>query len=362
MPEISRHPSPQSPARRGNLEEAAASYLAHVVEGRSIRSIAQKTNVHPSTIMRRIRKIEGMRDDPVLDQYLSHAPRVAPTPKPVPKPKTSDPVLGAPEKVLLRRLSETGAMLVVSRGMEKAVVLRTTRDGDQTRTAVLDAELAGAAVLRDWIRPTRTGGKVSCYKITDAGRMALKRALALEAGQKSTQPGFGEAATVFSEQHKEWGERTVSDADGRRRMRVNLRESPLTMLARKRGKDGKPFLSTGLVDAAERLREDFELSQMGPRVGQNWDRFLTGGQRGNFARGEGGLSAAQERFGRAMTALGPGLADIAMRCCCFLEGLETAEKRMGWSARSGKVVLRIALQRLRNHYDNDCDPGDRRIG
>ena len=51
-----------------------------------------------------------------------------------------------------------------------------------------------------------------------------------------------------------------------------------------------------------------------------------------------------------MEALGPGLSDIVFRICCFLEGLETAEKRLGWSARSGKVVLKIALERLAAHY------------
>jgi hypothetical protein len=36
--------------------------------------------------------------------------------------------------------------------------------------------------------------------------------------------------------------------------------------------------------------------------------------------------------------------------CCFLEGIEAAEQRLGWAARSGKIVLRIALQRLHRHY------------
>ncbi|MCB1366035.1 MAG: helix-turn-helix domain-containing protein, partial [Rhodobacteraceae bacterium] len=74
-----------------------------------------------------------------------------------------------------------------------------------------------------------------------------------------------------------------------------------------------------------------------------------------------GAAAARDRVARALADLGPGLSDVALRCCCHLEGLEQAERRMGWSARSGKIVLRIALQRLRRHYDETHAAG-RMIG
>ena len=73
-------------------------------------------------------------------------------------------------------------------------------------------------------------------------------------------------------------------------------------------------------------------------------------------------SRAQQRLTDAMHDLGPGLADIALRCCCYLEGLERTEKRMGWSARSGKIVLRIALQRLARHYKEAARHGGDLIG
>ncbi len=106
------------------------------------------------------------------------------------------------------------------------------------------------------------------------------------------------------------------------------------------------------MQAAERLREDFERAQLGPRVAQNWDRFLTSADRGVF--GDGGIdegpTAARKRVLDAMEHLGPGLSDVVMRVCCFLEGMESAEHRLGWSARSGKVVLKIGLQRLLEFY------------
>jgi hypothetical protein len=113
------------------------------------------------------------------------------------------------------------------------------------------------------------------------------------------------------------------------------------------------------------LREDFELAQMGPRVAQNWERFLTGGGgKGGFNdSGIGnGPQGARDRVALALKDLGPGLGDMVLRCCCFLEGLEATEKRMGWSARSGKIVLRIALQRLKRHYGETYGPGGGMIG
>jgi hypothetical protein len=255
---------------------------------------------------------------------------------------------------ILRRLAEPGAVLAIAPDMEKAVVMREFPDGQNARTGVVDRGVAQAFALKDWIS-CRKQGRVSTYEITQAGRAALKRMI--DEGDQARQAeatGMAEAATPFANQHRTWDERTVVEGTTARRVRYNLAESPIAILGRRRDKDGKPFLEHDLVQAAERLREDFELAQMGPRVAQNWERFLTAGDRGGFRPDAGhgeGPGRARDRVAAALRDLGPGLGDIALRVCCFLEGIETAEKRMGWAARSGKIVLRIALQRLRRHYD-----------
>jgi hypothetical protein len=350
------------------LPAAVRNYLDHVEEGTSFRALARREGLHASTILRQVRRFEGRREDPLMDEALAALSRLAPRPADDDPARKDDPAMSVHPRLpqrpdlcdaaaleregrrVLRRLAEPGAVLAVSSEMAKAAVLRDLPGGRSLRTAVLDRVVAQAFALQDWIA-CRTTGRVSTYEITPAGRAALKRLC----GEGDLPPaGFGEAATPFADQHRHWADREVNDEDGRRRIRYNAAESPVGLLGRRLDRDGKPFLAPDLVDAAERLREDFELAQMGPRVAQNWDRFLTGGDRGSFQPDSGlaeGPARARARVAAALRDLGPGLGDVALRCCCFLEGLEVAEKRMGWAARSGKIVLRIALMRLKRHYD-----------
>ena len=258
---------------------------------------------------------------------------------------------------ILRRLCEAHTFLLVSPEMDKSAVFKEAIPGRRTRIAVVDREVAQVFALKDWIAGKHSG-RVGIYRITSAGKSALKRLLAEDRKRREPASPYSDSTTAFQEQHKEMGERYVSEPSGARRIRCNLAESPLTTLARKKAPDGTPYLGSDHLNAGERLREDFEIAQMGPRVAQNWENFLTTSVSGGRHPDSGGSDSAlraRDRVSAALKELGPGLADIAFRCCCFLEGLETAEKRLGWSARAGKVVLRIALQRLVEHYEQSND-------
>jgi hypothetical protein len=56
------------------------------------------------------------------------------------------------------------------------------------------------------------------------------------------------------------------------------------------------------------------------------------------------------RFDGALAAAGPGLADVKWRVVCACETLPDAERALAWPARSGKLVLRLALDRVASFY------------
>ena len=133
-------------------------------------------------------------------------------------------------------------------------------------------------------------------------------------------------------------------APRRRSVTVNLAESPLGWL------HARGHLDDRLFDAGERLRADYERAQLGPSVTMRWDPVRI---RSTDDSGLGPTErqiAARQRFDGAIAAAGKGLEDILWRVVCACETVTAAEKELDWPARSGKLVLRIALDRVADFY------------
>ena len=158
----------------------------------------------------------------------------------------------------------------------------------------------------------------------------------------------------FLAQHRALGRRQVpAKGGGVESALVDLDESPLGWLARRKGRDGKPLLATHEVAAGERLRADFTRGQMTPRVTASWEASVSRGRRGGAgaaAELADSAMAARDRVRRALEAVGPELSGALLDVCCFLKGMEEVERDRGWPARGAKLVLGLALARLARHY------------
>lgn len=177
--------------------------------------------------------------------------------------------------------------------------------------------------------------------LTAAGRMALTRSTA--------------TADPFRARQQERDSAIVVTREGRETVTVNLAESPLALLWRRKGKDGAQFLTAREFRAGERLRADYTRGRIMPRMGVNWG---AAGASGRKLGGAGGIVeltdaalAARLRVEKAVEAVGPELSGVLIDVCCFLKGLEQVEAERRWPARSAKVVLKSALAALARHYE-----------
>ena len=138
-----------------------------------------------------------------------------------------------------------------------------------------------------------------------------------------------------------------AQANPARSVTVNVTESPLGWLF------ARGLVSRRQFDAGERIRSDWERSQLSPRVTMSWDAApLSRGRGGPGAEPDltGAQIDAKRRFDQAIAAAGPGLCDILWRIVCAGEGMRDAETALGWPARAGKLVLTLALDRVADYY------------
>jgi hypothetical protein len=218
---------------------------------------------------------------------------------------------------------------------------------------LLEAAANGATMLRGErgviVVPSSVLHRMVEQELVARQNEALRLTSAGEAARR-------EPMNAYAAQHRMLDETSVLTEEGWESVTINLAESPLGALARRRGKDGRSFLNDGELRAGERLRSDFTRGQLMPRLGPSWQATAVSSRRGRG--GAGGMVdltdaalAARQRVERAVDATGPELSGVLLDVCCFLKGLEQVEAERGWPVRSAKVMLKAALGVLCRHYE-----------
>ncbi|MDX2288571.1 MAG: DUF6456 domain-containing protein [Hyphomicrobiaceae bacterium] len=240
----------------------------------------------------------------------------------------------------LRLLVRTGA--VGRLGTAGAADVRTPSAGQSW-----DAASAIGTISRDVWDDLFTSGAIveasdpNCWRISEAGRLRLKRLLS-QAGGETT----GSSPTCAARPA-----RLAMPVQGLGR---EVSESPLSWLRNRSDRAGTPYLSDDQFAAGERLRADFTRGQMMPRVTSNWSPIGAGNSASHGPDREllmqDATLAARERVRRALAAVGPELAGVLLDVCCYLKGLEDVEREARWPARSGKLMLKTGLAALARHY------------
>jgi hypothetical protein len=226
---------------------------------------------------------------------------------------------------IFRLLDSPGAHLRRAANGDFQLVCRGAREPNRGMTVA--AATVDAFVGRTWLSAVDS----ERYVLSEAGAGWYRRAMAVE--------------NPYLEQHQLRTRALVTDGRGVEQLvTINEAESPLQRMRKRNLIDAAQF------DAGEKLRRDFTVAQLMPRLGV--DLSAPVGRRGKVAAREfsDAVLAAKQRFARAMRAAGPGLSDLLFDVCCHLRGLEEAERAKGWPHRSARVVLAIGLERLAAHY------------
>lgn len=239
-------------------------------------------------------------------------------------------------RLTLRQLGKPGARLLESDGQWYVQSGTSQRRAGLRVEAVVVREMA----CRDWLIAEPSGG----FRRSVAGERLLNGAAA------SGGDGFADQHRLLRRPVKRHGGATSAE------VLVNEAESPLGWLRSRRDRTGGSLISEAQFEAGERLRMDFTVAQLSPRVTAGWEMPLASGANGRSGPKPDSMLvneralAAKQRFMRALDAVGPELSNILVEVCCMARGLEAAERALGWPQRSGKLVLQLALTGLARHY------------
>ena len=182
-----------------------------------------------------------------------------------------------------------------------------------------------------------------------------KIATAQKSSEKQSTPAGSPAIPEidrFRSRHLALGERRMTTDFGPATVTIDEAESPLAWLSKRRGRDGRAMIAAHQLMAGERLRADFTRAHLMPRTTSNWESPMSSGRGGGNCAGNftDVMIASRQRVNQALEATGPEFSGLLLDVCCFLKGMEDIERERSWPARSAKVVLQLALDKLARHY------------
>jgi len=241
-------------------------------------------------------------------------------------------------KRLLAVLDAAETRVMVDPTDEGRVIVHRKRAGISVGAGSFDRADAERLVREDLAVWNHGGAAQTALVLSEAGRAHLRRAAAED------------PAEAFLDQHRETVEVSIPSEGGPRRVRVDAEESPLDWLRRRKDRDGNPMIDEAAYQAGERLRLDITLAGLLPGVTARWDAMPIGGGAFSPSEATDRMVAARQRIRHAFDAVGSDFSDLLMDLCGFLKGLEVIERERGWPQRSAKIVVRLALARLAEHY------------
>ncbi|MBJ6126229.1 ATPase [Microvirga sp. BT325] len=224
-----------------------------------------------------------------------------------------------------------------------SVLIHRRRSGVSVGAGSFAAASAEDLVGRDLASWQQAGSGRRTLQLTSAGEAHLRRAAAPDAD------------LAFLHQHRETQATNVETAMGTTRVRIDTEESPLDWLRRRRDRNGAPMIDETAYQAGERLRTDIMLAGLLPGVTARWDAMPKTGGPASPGEATERMVAARQRLRHAFDAIGGDFSDLLLDLCGFLKGLEQIERERQWPARSAKIVVRLALTRLAEHYGIEAE-------
>jgi hypothetical protein len=219
------------------------------------------------------------------------------------------------------------------------------RDGRIT----VEARIKGVSVRKASFEPQIAEELVSSgaarWSIAASGRL-----LALTESGKALARRIAAVGDGFLDQHRAVVHEARSTEGGNETVALNLKESPLLWLHRRKGKGSASLIDDAAFAAGERFRADFERAGLQARVTIDWSRLGASSDHRGRAEASDVILSAQARVHRALNAVGPDFAGVVVDLLCFDKGIEQLERERGWPSRSGKLVIRFALGALARHY------------